>query len=348
MHYRVLGPVGAERDGIPIRLGGPQQRRLLGVLLSRRAQVVPVSTLVEALWAEGNEPRSADRSVLTYVSRLRAALGDERLETFPTGYRLAAESLDSVVFERRLAEAEVLPPDRAITAYDEALALWHGEPYAEFGGEWWALPEATRLHELRTVARESRASALLALGRPGVVADLERLVADEPLRERPVSLLIQGLNAAGRASEALAVFTAYRRRLAQETGLDPSRAVSDLVAQIAAGDVAATGPGQALRGYVLHEEIGRGEFGLVYRATQPGTQRPVAVKVIPPDVARSADYIRRFETEARTIAHLEHPHVLPLYDFWREPVAPTWSFATCPAAPPATTSWPGGRGHFLA
>ncbi len=319
MHYRVLGPVAAERNGVRIPLGGPQQRRLLGVLLSRRAQVVPVSTLVEALWADGSEPRSADRSILTYVSRLRAALGDDRLETFPTGYRLAAESLDSTDFEGRLAAAETLPPDRAVTAYDEALALWDGEPYGEFAREWWALPEGARLAELRTVARESRAASLLALGRPGVVADLERLVADEPLRERPVSLLIQGLNAAGRAPEALAAFTAFRRRLVEETGLDPSRAVTDLVAQIAAGDVAAMGPGQALRGYVLHEQIGRGEFGLVYRATQPATQRPVAVKVIPPDVAGSADYIHRFETEARTIAHLEHPHVLPLYDFWREP-----------------------------
>lgn len=48
VHNRVRGPVAAERDGVPIPLGGPQQRGLLGVLLSRRAQVVAVSTLVEA------------------------------------------------------------------------------------------------------------------------------------------------------------------------------------------------------------------------------------------------------------------------------------------------------------
>ena len=57
----------------------------------------------------------------------------------------------------------------------------------------------------------------------------------------------------------------------------------------------------------------------MYAATQPGTERRVAIKVIRPDLADSTEFIRRFETEARLVARLEHPHIVPLYDYWREP-----------------------------
>ena len=77
--------------------------------------------------------------------------------------------------------------------------------------------------------------------------------------------------------------------------------------------------GRPLRGYTLHEAIGEGAHGRVYTATQPGTERPVAVKVIRPDLADSTAFVVRFEAEARLIARLEHPHIVPLYDAWREP-----------------------------
>ncbi|NTU86126.1 MAG: protein kinase, partial [Chloroflexales bacterium] len=74
-----------------------------------------------------------------------------------------------------------------------------------------------------------------------------------------------------------------------------------------------------LRGYHLHEQIGTGGFGAVYRATQPGVHREVAIKVITPERANQPEFIRRFEAEARLVARLEHPHIVPLYDYWREP-----------------------------
>ena len=78
-------------------------------------------------------------------------------------------------------------------------------------------------------------------------------------------------------------------------------------------------PGEAIRGYQLRETIGQGGFGIVYRAQQSSVGREVAVKVIQPQYANLPDFIRHFEAEARLIASLEHPHVVPLYDFWREP-----------------------------
>jgi WD40 repeat protein/DNA-binding XRE family transcriptional regulator len=73
------------------------------------------------------------------------------------------------------------------------------------------------------------------------------------------------------------------------------------------------------RGYQLREPIGAGGFGAVYRAEQPGVGREVAVKVILPVYANHPEFIRRFEAEAQIVARLEHPHIVPLYDFWREP-----------------------------
>jgi len=77
--------------------------------------------------------------------------------------------------------------------------------------------------------------------------------------------------------------------------------------------------GRAIRGYALGERIGEGGMGVVYRATQPLVEREVALKIIRPQYADQPDFIRRFEAEAQLIARLEHPHIVPLYDYWREP-----------------------------
>ena len=76
---------------------------------------------------------------------------------------------------------------------------------------------------------------------------------------------------------------------------------------------------ETLKGYDIQEEIGKGGFGAVFRAYQPILGREVAIKSILPEYANRPEFIRRFETEAQLIARLEHPHIVPLYDFWREP-----------------------------
>lgn len=77
--------------------------------------------------------------------------------------------------------------------------------------------------------------------------------------------------------------------------------------------------GRAIRGYALAERIGAGGMGAVYRAVQPHVEREVAIKIILPAYANHQDFIRRFEAEAQLVARLEHPHIVPLYDYWREP-----------------------------
>ncbi|MCC7445912.1 MAG: protein kinase [Anaerolineae bacterium] len=76
---------------------------------------------------------------------------------------------------------------------------------------------------------------------------------------------------------------------------------------------------RVIRGYELREKIGAGGFGAVYRAFQEVVGREVAIKIILPQYANHPDFIRRFEAEAQLVARLEHIHIVPLYDYWREP-----------------------------
>ena len=77
--------------------------------------------------------------------------------------------------------------------------------------------------------------------------------------------------------------------------------------------------GRTIRGYELAARLDEGQFGVIYRAYQPSVGRDVAVKVIRPEWANHPEFIRRFNAEAQLIARLEHPYIVPLYDYWREP-----------------------------
>ena len=107
-------------------------------------------------------------------------------------------------------------------------------------------------------------------------------------------------------------------RCARATLPDSPAPPTPVAARPMRNDLAAL-PGTQLRDYIIREQIGLGGFGAVFRAEQPSVGRAVAIKVIQPQFADRPDFIRRFEAEGQTIARLEHPNIVPLYDFWREP-----------------------------
>jgi predicted ATPase/DNA-binding SARP family transcriptional activator len=222
----VLGSLGIVRDGESVRLGSGQQRRLLAVLVVHANEVVSSDRLIDVLWGD-DAPASATHSLQTLLSRLRATLGADHVETCPPGYRLgvASDDVDALRFEELvgvgLGSAD--QPEVALGVFDQALGLWQGPPYGEFASEEFAAGEVARLVELRARAIEERSATLLELGRPDeVIGDLETEITAEPFRERRRALLMLALARAGRPVEALRAYDAFRRFLDDEIGVVPS------------------------------------------------------------------------------------------------------------------------------
>ena len=325
VRFQLLGPLVVSNGDGPLPIGGPKPRLVLAHLLLRVNKTVPADTLIEAVWGE-EPPETARGTLQTYVSRLRGQIGAERLEGEAPGYRFHADplELDSIRFEALLKEAteDGLSPAETLRALDQALELWRGPALADLADEASLLGEISRLEELRLIAVEERIAARLDLGQHAEVAtELERLTAAHPMRERLWGQLILALYRSGRQADALAAFGRMRELLADQLGIDPSRELQDLHERVLRQDDSLRLSGEPLRGYRLLERIGEGAFGEVYRAIQPHVEREVAIKSIHAELANQPDFVRRFEREAQLVARLEHPHIVPLYDYWREPDA---------------------------
>src|SRR5260370_2037139 len=95
--------------------------------------------------------------------------------------------------------------------------------------------------------------------------------------------------------------------------------------------------GSQVAGYRLDEQIGRGGMAIVYRAQDPRLDRPVALKILAPDLARDESFRQRFIRESRAAAAGDHPHIIP-------------AFRPGAAAPPPSIPMPhahGGHGTTL-
>ncbi|GAA2340824.1 BTAD domain-containing putative transcriptional regulator [Dactylosporangium salmoneum] len=240
VQFRLLGPAEVQVAGRPPAALAPSVRPLLARLVLAAGRVVSADTLTDALWGE-ELPVDAANALQTRVSKLRRALGPagDRLVTRAPGYLLAVppEAVDIHRFERAVAGARAArdagDPAGALRGYDEALGWWRGPALADAGDAEWAERERHRLEELRLGAVEDRLELLVEAGRPAeAVADLERLVAEHPLRERLSRLLMLALYRGGRQADALAVHRTVRRRLADELGIDPSPELQTLAEAI--------------------------------------------------------------------------------------------------------------------
>jgi DNA-binding SARP family transcriptional activator len=240
VEFRVLGDLEVRHHGELIPLGAHQQRAVLAILVLHAGEVVSGDRLMDDLWGD-DPPTRAAKTVQVYVSRLRKALttaggtSSDPIVTRDHGYVLRVDpaQVDLRVFERLLEEGRRAHSERAFErAADvlrDALALWRGPPLADFTFDTFAAREIARLEELRLEALELRIDADLELGRhAALVAELETLTAQHPLRERLCAQRMLALYRSGRQSEALAFYTATRRLLVDELGIEPNAVLREL------------------------------------------------------------------------------------------------------------------------
>jgi DNA-binding SARP family transcriptional activator len=219
MDVQVLGPLNASTDGRPVPLRRAKPRALFAMLALEAGSTVSTERLIEGLWGE-RPPATATKLVQVYVSQLRKALagagaGDgAAIVTRGRGYALevAPDAIDAGRFERLVAEG----------APREALALWRGAPLDDMAGEPFAAVEIRRLEELRLAALEDAIDHDLDAGRHrDVVAELERLVAAEPLREKLHAQRMLALYRCGRQADALRAYRQARAALVDAIGVEP-------------------------------------------------------------------------------------------------------------------------------
>ncbi|MFI9168468.1 BTAD domain-containing putative transcriptional regulator [Streptomyces lincolnensis] len=244
----LLGPVRLSVGGVARPLRSLPGRVLLARLALGPRRIVPVAELIDALWAE-EPPRGAVGNLHSYVSRLRRAMGDDLIGREAAGYRLLLDPdrIDTGLVERLVAEARsaaVADPARGALLLGRALGVWRGEALADLADRTAFTPERARLDEWRRHLREEWFELRLTAGEAGgVLPDLEEAVASDPLRERLQLLFVRARHRTGRTAEALAAVDAYRRRLADEYGLDPGPAMAELRQRLLTDDPALREPG---------------------------------------------------------------------------------------------------------
>jgi DNA-binding SARP family transcriptional activator len=248
VEFRILGPLEVVEAGRPLALGGPRQRALLAILLTRANEVVSSDRLIDELWG-AQAPGTGTNALQYHVSQLRKTLGPSKaLVTREPGYliRVAPRELDLLQFERLVEEARQAPPEQAARLLRDALDLWRGPALADLVSEPFAQAEILRLEELRLAALELRIETDLALGRHrGLVGELEALVHEHPLRERPRAQLMLALYRSGRQAEALDRYREGRRLLVDELGIEPGFELQELEKAILGHDPELRSPGPA-------------------------------------------------------------------------------------------------------
>ena len=327
----LLGTFRVTLDGIEEEnFASDKVRALLAYLAIESDRPHRRENLAGLLWPESEE-RAARVSLRRALSNLRHILHDTaRTEPIlsTTTKTVTLNSLpdlqvDVINFEERLDSASV-----SIQFWEETASIYRGHFLwgisirDSSGFETWL--QTTR--EALTRQMQDVLTRLAQLYEES--EDIEqairhnwRKVQLEPWLEEAHYELMRLLNMAGRRSAALHQFDVCREALAEDLAVDPGPRTVRLYETIRDQPTAPPSPENRKKaeGYEFEELIGAGNFGAVYKAFQPVVDRYVAVKLILPQHSSRPEFIRRFHSEARLVASLEHPNIVPLYDFWREP-----------------------------
>jgi predicted ATPase/class 3 adenylate cyclase len=227
VEIRLFGGVGATSDGgAPVDVGPAKCQTVLAALALSAGSAVPVSRLVELVWG-GHPPRTAGKTLQSYVTRLRKGLGPDSIVRIGAAYRLdlEPEAVDVTRFQRLLAAGDV----------EAALAEWRGTPLAGLDAQGLhatvdALVEqwlgAVEVHLARRVETDAAAT----------IGSLTELTAIHPFREGLWALLMTALYRVGRQADALAAYRRARHHLVEDLGIEPGPRLRELEASILGHD----------------------------------------------------------------------------------------------------------------
>jgi DNA-binding SARP family transcriptional activator/ABC-type branched-subunit amino acid transport system substrate-binding protein/streptogramin lyase len=238
VRYGLLGLLEVVEGDEAVSVGRGKESALLAILLLHANEPVSADRLTQELWEDASPP-NAIKNIQQYVSRLRRALGSERVATTPGGYSLRVEpgELDTERFALLAAAGTAALESGDASAADrllsEALELWRGPALADFSYDAFAQDAIRTLESERRSAIADRIDARLALGREErVQPELQQLIEEDPLWERPRGQLMLALYRSGRQSEALELYRETRGLLDRELGLEPSPELQELEREI--------------------------------------------------------------------------------------------------------------------
>jgi DNA-binding SARP family transcriptional activator/ABC-type branched-subunit amino acid transport system substrate-binding protein len=228
VNFDLLGLLQLTEEGEPVAVGRGKESALLAILLLHANEPVSTDRLTHDMWGE-RPPENAANNIHQYISRLRRVIGPDRLETTPGGYALHLQpgELDVERFEQladdgraALERGDAPAAEQLLTT---ALDLWRGPALADFRYDEFAQEAVRRLESERRAASADRIDARLGLGQDDRVRpELEQLIEEEPLWERPRGQLMLALYRSGRQSEALDLYRKTSALLDRELGLEPS------------------------------------------------------------------------------------------------------------------------------
>jgi DNA-binding SARP family transcriptional activator/DNA-binding XRE family transcriptional regulator len=238
----LLGPLEAFRDGLPLHLGPPARRVVLGLLLMKPGSFVRRDTIIGVLWGEA-PPATAIALVQAHVSRIRKLLsarddGRALIDSSGGAYRLrlTADEADLLAFRELSAQAAMSRAGgddvMAAELYERAISLWRGEPFADV--------ELLSRHRGAVAMRQELTEALLryaevarGLGQHHRVLSRLRAAAEaEPLNEEVHASLMITLAGQGQQAAAVWVYQELRSRLHRELGLSPAAVLTQAYAGV--------------------------------------------------------------------------------------------------------------------
>ena len=316
LRLSTFGGLSLTGDAGPLT-GAAQQRRrlaLLSALAVAGDRGMSRDRLLALLWPE-QDTASGRQALSQALYALRRATGADALVhgVGAEELRLNPDAISSDVAEFESAVARGTLEEAAAHYTGAFLDGVHlsGEDGAF---ERWVDDNRMRLGMLAERVFETLATTAESRGDHAAAARWwRRLTECDPLRTRATTGLMQALAASGDRAGALRHAELYERRVRDELDAPPSTRVTALADRLRAEAPDAGSPGLIAGRYSIERELGHGSAAVVLLARDIKHDRPVALKVLRPELTAAIDR-ERMMFEIRVMAQLQHPHILPLHD----------------------------------